>query len=49
MDTEKWKLIEEYGGKYEISNFGRVKSYHKKRPKILLIHYNTSGYPYVNL
>ena len=49
MDTEKWMPVEGYGNKYEVSNLGRIKSYHKKKPKILLIHYNTNGYPYVNL
>lgn len=46
---EEWKAVEGYDGKYEVSNLGRVKSYYKKEPKILLIHYNTGGYPYVNL
>ena len=41
MNEEKWKPIEEYGGKYEVSNYGRVKSYHKKKPRILLINYST--------
>ena len=49
IDTEKWMPVEGYSNKYEVSNLGRIKSHHKKRPKILLIHYNTSGYPYVNL
>ena len=49
MDTEKWMPVEGYSNKYEVSNLGRIKSYHKKKPKILLIHYNTNGYPYVNL
>lgn len=49
MNEEKWVPVEGYGNKYEVSNLGRIKSYHKKKPKILLIHYNTSGYPYVNL
>ena len=41
MNEEKWKFVEEYGNKYEVSNLGRVKSHHKKKPKILLINYNT--------
>ena len=49
MDTEKWMPVEGYGDKYEVSNLGRIKNHYKRRPKILLIHYNTSGYPYVNL
>ena len=49
MDTEKWMPVEGYGNNYEVSNLGRIKSYHKKKPKILLINYNTQGYPYVNL
>ena len=49
MDTEKWMPVDGYGYKYEVSNLGRIKSYHKKKPKILLINYNTQGYPYVNL
>ena len=38
MDTEKWMPVEGYGDKYEVSNLGRIKSHHKRRPKILLIH-----------
>ena len=46
MNKEKWMPVEGYGNKYEVSNLGRIKSYHKKKPKILLINYNTGGYPY---
>lgn len=33
MGEEKWKFVEEYGNKYEVSNLGRVKSHHKKSQK----------------
>jgi hypothetical protein len=32
---EEWKDIKGYDGVYQISNMGRVKSFHKKQPKML--------------
>lgn len=49
MKEEKWKYINGYGEKYEISNFGRVRSHYGKEPKILKQNDNVGGYPYVNL
>ena len=31
MNEEKWKFVEEYGNKYEVSNLGRVKSHRQKK------------------
>lgn len=50
---EIWKSIEGYDGKYEISNFGRVKSLYdnkgRKREKILIPRISKNGYLYLNL
>ena len=48
---EIWKDVEGFEGLYKISNFGRVKSLHKKRPRILLPYCDgkTTQYPRVNL
>ena len=29
MEQEQWKPIKGYEGKYDVSNFGRVRSYYK--------------------
>lgn len=46
---EFWKPIKGYEGLYEVSNFGRVKSYYSKPPKILKSKDNGNGYLYVML
>lgn len=46
MGVEEWRLIEGYDGDYKISSFGRVKSYKKRFPRILVAH-PTSGYGYL--
>ena len=49
---EVWKKIAEYGGKYEVSNLGRVKSIPRTTTKggILKPYHNkTNGYMYVGL
>lgn len=45
---EIWKDIEGYEGLYQVSNFGRVKSFHFNREKILNL-LPSYGYLYVNL
>lgn len=44
MKEEIWKDIEGYEGFYQISNFGRVKSFHLKKESILKSHLNSRGY-----
>jgi len=48
MLTEQFKPIKGYEGLYEISNFGRVKSFHKK-PHLLSDRFDSSGYKQVLL
>lgn len=49
LDGEIWKEIEEYNGDYQISNFGRVKSFKRKDSIILKQEINNSGYLYIKL
>jgi len=51
LDGEIFKNIEEYDGDYQVSNFGRIKSfkYDKINGKILKQNKNNSGYLYVKL
>ena len=46
---EKWKPIKDYEGLYEVSNYGRVKSLHGKKKKILKICFTHNGYCRVGL
>ena len=47
---EKWKYIRGYKKKYQISNYGRVKSYYRKPPIIMkLSSRNSVGYIQVSL
>lgn len=46
---EEWKEIEGYGGKYLISNLGRVKSLKNHKERILTAFVNNKGYPRVAL
>lgn len=58
-DEEVWRDIEGYGGKYQISNLARIKSFHKRYgvkcpitgqySKIMKPMLNQAGYPYVHL
>lgn len=48
MIEEQWKDIPGYEGLYQISNFGRVKSFYFKNPRILKPH-NVKGYSNVEL
>lgn len=57
FDNEKWKYIDGYGKDYEVSNFGRVRSWKgngmvKSRPlepRLLKPNTNRDGYPYITL
>lgn len=56
MDIEEWKPIEGYEDRYEISNFGRVKSLERKdlnnhllKERILKPKINRDGYSYLQL
>lgn len=43
--TEVWVKVSGYDGYYEVSNFGRVKSYHRyKEGKLLKFNKNKNGY-----
>lgn len=44
LDGEEWRDIAGYEGLYQVSNFGRVKSFVKKTPKILKPFIDTFGY-----
>lgn len=46
---EEWKWIEEYEGSYQISNFGNVRSFKTKKPRILKGRDNSNGYLGVSL
>ena len=49
MDDEIWKDIPEFEGLYQVSTYGRVKSFHTKKGKILKQRINRRGYCYVTL
>ena len=48
LDGEKWRDISGYEN-YQVSNFGRVKSFKRHTPKILRPAINHNGYLYVCL
>jgi len=47
--TEIWKDIEGFENYYQISNLGRVKSFRKRKPSILIATPNNYGYSVVSL
>ena len=49
LEGEIWMDIPNYEGYYQVSNMGRVKSFHKKEPRILVQNYDGRGYYYVKL
>lgn len=49
MQEEVWKPIKGFEGLYEISNTGKVKSFHKKEPFLLTPKKNNRGYLWVEL
>jgi hypothetical protein len=44
METEIWKYIDNTNNKYQISNYGNVKSFVHKNPKILKCSVGNNGY-----
>ena len=49
LPNEEWKEIKGYGGKYLVSNMGRIKSLKHANPKLLTVFVNNKGYPRVAL
>ena len=49
LPDEVWKEIEGYGGKYMVSNMGRIKSFKHCDAKLLTAFVNNKGYPRVAL
>ena len=49
LDGEEWRDVAGYEGRYQISNYGRVKSFQKNQVKILKPHLHTGGYLRVSL
>ena len=49
LEGEIWRDIPDYEGYYQVSNMGRVKSFHKKEPRILVPNYDGRGYYCVKL
>ena len=47
--TEKWRKIQGYKGAYEISNFGRIKSWKRKNETFITPWDNGKGYLHVKL
>ena len=46
---ELWRNIDGYKGVYQISSFGRIRSYKYNLPRILKPRINSRGYKYINL
>lgn len=49
LPNEEWKEIKGYGGKYLVSNMGRVKSFKHPTARLLTAFPNNKGYPRVAL
>ena len=47
LDGEQWRDIEGYEGRYQVSNYGRVKSFKRKNAKILKPLFQPSGYMFI--
>ena len=49
-NMESWKWIDGYDGKYEVSSYGRVRSYATGKPKMLSLNrLNADGYIHISL
>ena len=48
LPNERWKDVDGYNGLYQISDYGRVKSFVKNKP-IILKQTNVTNYLFVNL
>jgi hypothetical protein len=46
---ELWRNIDGYKGVYQVSSFGRIRSYKYNLPRILKPRVNKKGYKYINL
>jgi len=46
---EKWSDIKGFGGDYQVSNLGRIKSFKQKKEKILKIQKYSNGYNFITL
>lgn len=46
---ELWRNIDGYKGMYQVSSFGRIRSYKYNLPRILKPRINKKGYKYINL
>ena len=44
LPNEEWKEIKGYGGKYQVSNMGRIKSFKHPTAKLLTAFPNNKGY-----
>lgn len=49
LDSEEWRDIAGYEGLYQVSNFGRVKSFHKGKISIMTPYVTPNGYLMVTL
>lgn len=49
LPNEEWREIDGYGGKYLVSNQGRIKSLKHSKAKLLTAFPNNKGYPRVAL
>ena len=49
LPNEEWREIKGYGGKYLVSNMGRIKSLKHRKPKLLTAFVNNKGYSRVAL
>lgn len=49
LNQEQWAEIDGYDGKYQVSTFGRVKSFKNKKTIILKTYMSGKGYIYVDL
>ena len=49
LPDEKWRDIEGYEGLYQVSNMGRIKSFHKDEPRILAPGKSGKGYLQISL
>lgn len=49
LDGEVWKDICGFSGKYQISNYGRVKSFKYYKAHLLRVQFNNKGYARVAL
>ena len=49
LPDEIWRDVVNYEGLYQVSNFGRIKSFHRKKPRIIKPAIDSGGYMNVRL